>query len=96
MPFEAPENRLETFFESIQLLSPERVKDAFMNEIMDAGGTYAGADAEVSVSCLFEISLHEVLAYGRSEEDAIKNWLDAARARLQEQAQSAEADEFAS
>lgn len=96
MSFEAPKIRLETFFESIRLLSPESVKDAFMNEIMEAGGTYAGADAEVSASCLFEISLHEVLAYGRSEEDAIKNWLEAARARLHEQAQPAEADEFAS
>ncbi|PIE15299.1 MAG: hypothetical protein CSA68_07305 [Rhodobacterales bacterium] len=60
---------------------PEGQKDAFFNEIMESGGSYVAPGGNDRSSHLFEISLHGVVAYGSSEDEAIRNWKKAARAQ---------------
>jgi len=58
----------------------ETLKDAFMNEVMENGGTYAPPHDDQP--CLFEISLHGITAHGVSELTAIRNWRIAATVAL--------------
>lgn len=75
-------NRLHAFLLNLECLGPEGQKDAFMNEVMECGGCYC-PPANDGWSGLFEISLHGVFACGRSEDEAIRNWIKAARSRVQ-------------
>ena len=58
----------------------ETLKDAFMNEVIENGGTYAPRRDDQP--CLFEISLHGITANGVSELTAIRNWRIAATVAL--------------
>lgn len=81
MPLPQTNDRLSSFLRAIALRSPEALKDAFMNEVMESGGSYVEPVAEKGVSYLYEISLHGVLATGASEEEAVRSWIrEAAKA----------------
>ncbi len=58
----------------------ETLKDAFMNDVIENGGTYAPPHDDQP--CLFEISLHGITANGVSELTAIRNWRIAATVAL--------------
>jgi hypothetical protein len=73
-------DRLTAFLLNLECLGMAGQKDAFMNEVMENGGTYVSPDLAAGMSHLFEISLHGVNAYGGSEEEAIRNWTKAAKA----------------
>jgi uncharacterized protein YggL (DUF469 family) len=71
----------------------ETLKDAFMNEVIENGGSYDPPRDDQRA--LFEISLHDVAACGTSELTAIRNWRIAATARLlNPEALEVEADGF--
>ncbi len=72
--------RIHAFLLNLECLGPEGQKDAFMNEVMENGGSYVPPAGDDWASHLFEISLHGVVAYGSSEDEAIRNWKKAARA----------------
>ncbi len=75
--------RLATFvsgLDKIDAEDTETLKDAFMNEVIENGGTYDPPDG--AGRSYFEISLHDVTATGASELLAIRNWRIAATARL--------------
>lgn len=88
--------RLIPFVRGVSLIDhsdPDTLKDAFMNEVIENGGAYA--DATGVETCLYEISLHGVIARGASEMDAIHNWITAANAALANPAgEEVEADGF--
>ncbi len=69
-----------TGLDKIDAEDTETLKDAFMNEVIENGGTYAPPRDDQP--CLFEISLHGITANGVSELTAIRNWRIAATARL--------------
>lgn len=72
---------------------PDTLKDAFMNEVIENGGEYAVAPSVET--CLYEISLHGIIARGASEVDAIRDWITAANAALANPAgEELEADGF--
>ncbi|WPZ24887.1 hypothetical protein UM399_12010 [Sulfitobacter pontiacus] len=58
----------------------ETLKDAFMNEVIENGGSYDPPHGDQRA--LFEISLHDVTACGASELTAIRNWRIAATVAL--------------
>lgn len=75
--------RLAAFVSGLDKIVPEdteTLKDAFMNEVIENGGTYAPPHDDQPF--LFEISLHGITASGLSELTAIRNWCIAATARL--------------
>ena len=59
---------------------PDTLQDAFMNEVIENGGTYDPPGS--AEHCMFEISLHGIAAYGASEQIAIRNWRMAATVAL--------------
>lgn len=73
------QTRAARFLQSLDSLGPEDRKDAFMNEAMETGGSYL--PPHLRCSHLFEIALHDVNAWGADEEEAIRNWMKAARAQ---------------
>lgn len=73
-------DHLTAFLLKLECLGPEGQKDAFMNEVMEYGGSYVPPASAAQSSHLFEIALHGVNAYGGSEEEAIRNWTKAAKA----------------
>lgn len=73
-------DRLTAFLLNLECLCIAGQKDAFMNEVMECGGSYVPPASAAQSSHLFEISLHGVNAYGGSEEEAIRNWTKAAKA----------------
>ncbi|UOA23620.1 hypothetical protein DSM110277_02049 [Sulfitobacter pontiacus] len=88
--------RLIPFVRGVSLIGhndPDTLKDAFMNEVIENGGAYA--DATAVETCLYEISLHGIIARGASEMDAIQKWITAANATLANPAgEEVEADGF--
>ncbi len=89
-------DRLAAFvlgLDKIDAEDTETLKDAFMNEVIENGGSYD--PPRDTQRCLFEISLHDVAASGASELLAIRNWRIAATARLvNPDARDVEADGF--
>lgn len=69
-----------TGLDKIDAEDTETLKDAFMNEVIENGGTYAPPRDDQP--CLFEISLHGITANGVSELTAIRNWRIAATVSL--------------
>ena len=88
--------RLIPFVRGVSLIDredPDTLKDAFMNEVIENGGAYAGATGEKTG--LYEINLHGITAYGASEIDAIHNWIAAAnKAIANPKGEEVEADGF--
>lgn len=82
-------DRRATFLRGLDHLSMAGKKDAFMNEVMECGGSYVppvSAAQPANPSHLFEIALHDVNAYGATEEEAIRNWMKAATAQTSQPA----------
>ncbi len=76
-------DRLPSFLLNLECLDMAGKIDAFINEVIETGGSYvAPADNDTWASHLFEISLHSVSATGANEEEAIRNWIRAARCHL--------------
>lgn len=73
-------DRLTAFLLNLECLDSAGQKDAFMNEVMENGGSYVPPADAAQSSHLFEIALHGVNAYGASEDEAIRNWTKAAKA----------------
>lgn len=67
-------DRLTAFLLKLEFLDIAGTKDAFMNEVMECGGSYVPPADAAQSSHLFEIALHGANAYGASEEEAIRNW----------------------
>tara|TARA_R110002051_G_scaffold324897_2_gene424430 strand:- start:18 stop:416 length:399 start_codon:yes stop_codon:yes gene_type:complete len=88
--------RLIPFVRGVSLIDhndPDTLKDAFMNEVIENSGAYA--DPTGVETCLYEISLHGIIARGASEMDAIHKWITAANATLANPAgEEVEADGF--
>lgn len=82
MSFHAQFDRLSAFLLNLECLDMAGQCDAFMNEVMECGGSYVPPAGDDWSSHLFEISLHGVVAYGSSEDEAIRNWKKAARAQV--------------
>jgi hypothetical protein len=61
-----------TGLDKIDAEDTETLKDAFMNEVIENGGTYKPPGD--NQRCMFEISLHGITASGLSELIAIRNW----------------------
>lgn len=75
-------NRVTVFLQHLECLGIAGQRDAFMNEVIETGGTYITPDNGSCASHLFEISLYNVVAYGGSEAEAIRNWKKTASAQL--------------
>lgn len=73
-------DRLTAFLLTLECLDPAGRTDAFMNEVMECGGTYVAPQPDDRTSHLFEIALHGISGWGASEEEAIRRWTKAARA----------------
>lgn len=82
MSFHVQFDRLPGFLLNLECLDIAGQRDAFMNEVMESGGSYVPPAGDDWSSHLFEISLHGVVAYGSSEDEAIRNWKKAARAQV--------------
>lgn len=67
------------FLLNLECLGTAGQRDAFMIEITQSGGSYVPPDGDTWSSHLFEISLHGVCACGFSEDEAMRNWIKAAR-----------------
>ena len=61
-------DRLTTFLLNLECLDIAGQKDAFMNEVIECGGSYVPPADAAQSSHLFEIALHGVNAYGGSEK----------------------------
>ena len=72
-------DRLTAFLLNLECLDIAGQKDAFMNEVMECGGSYVPPVDAAQSSHMFEIALHGVNAYGASEEETIRNWTKAAK-----------------
>lgn len=75
--------RFAAFVRGVELIDrddPDTLKDAFMNEVIENGGTYAPPLDDFP--SFFEISLHGITANGVSELTAIRNWRIAATVAL--------------
>ncbi|SFR40638.1 hypothetical protein SAMN04488005_1532 [Yoonia tamlensis] len=68
------------FLDRLTRDSTDGHNDAFMNEVMENGGSYVPPAGTTTSSHLFEISLHNVSAFGATEAEAIRNWIKAATA----------------
>jgi hypothetical protein len=73
-------DRLTAFLDRLQDVDRADRNDAFMNEVMENGGSYVPPAGTTTSSHLFEISLHNVSAFGATEPEAIRNWIKAANA----------------
>lgn len=73
-------DRLTAFLLNLECLDMAGRRDAFMNEVIETGGSYVPPADAAQSSHFFEIALHGVNAYGASEEEAIRNWTKAAKA----------------
>lgn len=69
-----------TGLDKIDAEDTETLNDAFMNEVIENGGTYAPPHEDFP--CFFEISLHGLAVNGVSELTAIRNWRIAATVAL--------------
>lgn len=69
------------FLLNLECLDMAGQRDAFMNEVIESGGSYVRPNGDDWSSHLFEIALHGVVAYGSSEDEAIRNWKKAARSQ---------------
>jgi hypothetical protein len=84
MTFHAQFERATTFLQNLERLGPAGQHDAFINEVIETGGSYIPPADDTRSSHLFEISLHGVVAYGASESEAFRNWVKAARAQTEQ------------
>ena len=69
------------FLERLDRVGPGAWRDAMVQEVIEAGGTYplrVGIDAD-HPDHVVELSLHGIAAIGTSEDRAIRNWIAAAR-----------------
>ena len=83
MNMSALHDRLQSFLHSLRPLDPEERKDAVMNEVSECGGNYTIPPTGENIgSALIEISLHQIVAFGADEEEAIRNWTNIAERRL--------------
>jgi hypothetical protein len=71
---------LANFLERLSRCGPDGHQDAFMNEVIENGGTYVPPDSIDTSSHMYELSLHNVCAYGATEAEAIRNWIISANA----------------
>lgn len=76
--FHAQFDRLRTFLSALQTAGEGELKDRFINEVIETGGTYTKPADDGWASHMFEVSLHGVSAYGSDEDEAIRNWMIAA------------------
>ncbi|MBR9651888.1 hypothetical protein [Thalassovita aquimarina] len=74
--------RLPAFLAHLERIEPEAQKDAFVNEVMETGGTYMTPQPDTESSHMVELNLHGVVAWGSDEAEAIRNWKKAARRQL--------------
>ena len=73
-------NPLAEFLGQLTRYDTDCQKDAFMNAVLESGGSYVPPASTDTSSHMFEISLHNVCAYGATEAEAIRNWIKAANA----------------
>lgn len=76
-------DRLPCFLRSLDAKTAEEQAEAFMNEVIESGGTYVRPTNTNWSSHMFEVSLHHVSGFGGSEGEAIQNWIKAARRQLE-------------
>lgn len=72
--------RLPSFLQTLKHLDSDGFHDAFVNEVIETGGTLTGPDADTNCSHMVEIHLHGVIAYGASEPEAMHLWAKTAQA----------------
>ena len=75
-----PRQKIVTFLAELELLGQAARKLAFAAEVRQAGGYYDPPKGGQWDSHLFEIQLHQVSAQGFCEDEAIRNWMKAAKA----------------
>lgn len=76
-------DRLTMFLLNLECLDTTGQRDAFINEVMETDGDYDVPNmADSSASHFVELSLHNIVAYGTSEEEALNNWKHIARKSL--------------
>lgn len=80
MSLHAQFDRRIQFLLQLANLSPEGQQDAFMNEVIENGGTYLPPQGPAAPTHMFEIYLHGVQGFGATEAEAIRSWTKAARA----------------
>jgi hypothetical protein len=73
-------NLLAEFLVQLARCDTDGQKDAFMNAVMESGGSYVPPANTDTSSHMFEISLHNVCAFGATEAEAIRNWTISANA----------------
>jgi hypothetical protein len=73
-------NPLADFLARLSRCGPDGHQDAFMNEVIENGGSYVPSNSTDTSSHMFELSLHNVCAYGATEAEAIRNWIISANA----------------
>ncbi|MCG3267754.1 hypothetical protein [Yoonia sp. I 8.24] len=73
-------NPLSDFLVCLSRCGCDGHQDAFMNAVMENGGTYVPPASTDTSSHMFEISLHNVSAFGATEAETIRNWIISANA----------------
>lgn len=74
-----------------RLQDTTHLRDAFIAEIRETGGFYEAPERDTWSSHMFEIGLHGVTTFGADEDDAIRNWIRAAKVQIDNMAAPAPA-----
>lgn len=82
MDFHTQFERLSSFLINLECLDAAGQRDAFVNEILETGGSYTAPRGNEQVNHLFEIALHGIIAYGSCERAAIREWVKSAREHI--------------
>jgi len=76
-----PDNtNLRDFLLDLELLGPAGRQDHFASEVLANGGSHIRPSKNGLTSHMIEVSVHQVNAYGWTEDEAIRNWIKAATA----------------
>lgn len=73
-------DRLHSFLQNLECLSPAGQFDAFCNECVETGGVFNPPKS--NQSHFWEIDLHGTYAIGGSAQEVIRNWKKVVRASL--------------
>ncbi len=82
MNFHATFDRLHAFLRQLEHLDNVDLVDAFINETIENGGHYCTPKSGGVQNHDFKITLYNIHASGADEEDALRNWIHAARAHV--------------
>ena len=82
MTLHAEFDRLHTFLQGLTRFNIEEQKEAFINECIENGGSYIPPENTAWGKPMSKIHLHGVGGLGDTEEDAIHNWINAAKAHI--------------